>query len=290
MQSNLENDYLQKLLVDLTSYGLSSSQARLYLFLLGKPPIPAGRISQKLNMHRVEVYRKLRELAEIGAVQVYLDSPKKFAAVNPKTVLKSLVNRMELRILSLKDSTDPLEGRLKIYETSQNMRNLTDASIQGVNNYYKFGKGREGYFRELRRTIEGAKSEVLIITSTNGIARAYLNGFHDVYRHAAKRGVCVRMVGEINRDNLKLAKRFAKVLELRHIAEVGFRFTVIDQSIAIISTNFDDSNLGSKSDSDSFFFFNDATMGSAWRFLFYHLWDDAIAYDVHAKGLGSIEG
>jgi hypothetical protein len=95
------------------------------------------------------------------------------------------------------------------------------------------------------------------------------------------------MVAEINKHNLKFASKFSRILELRHVEEVYFRFTVVDKSSALLSARFDDNNLGSRSDSDSFFFFNDPAMSSAWHFLFYHLWNDAMRYETHAKTIAN---
>src|SRR5690349_4506879 len=136
-----EDGYFQKLVAELTLYGLSSSQARLYLFLLGRSPLSAGQISKQLGVHRVDVYRQLRQLGDAGIVELFLDSPKKFAASDPKTALTSLTSRVELKLVSLRELSFGLEERLRIFEANQKLV-TPSGSKSSADSYYKFASGR----------------------------------------------------------------------------------------------------------------------------------------------------
>ena len=83
----LENEEYSKLILELSAYGLSLNQAKVYLFLLTNGITSARPIATSLGLHRVEVYRKLRELEELGLVEIYLSSPKRYSATEPKEAL-----------------------------------------------------------------------------------------------------------------------------------------------------------------------------------------------------------
>ena len=111
--------------------------------------------------------------------------------------------------------------------------------------------------------------------SANGLRRTFMSGLSKDYVSAKSRGVSVRMISEINPDNLPYAKRISKLLELRHLDGVHLRFVVVDRRTAILSARFDESDMSMKTAADDYLVIDDKRFSDAARFIFEHLWNVA---------------
>jgi sugar-specific transcriptional regulator TrmB len=266
--------------MELCSYGLTTNQARLYLFMLGKPPLSASVISKGSGMHRVEVYRKLGEMESLGMVERYLGSPVKFKTMRPSAVLSGLVDRMDQKISMLRDSSGNLQRPL---EGLESIRRANNQPILENHEYrYSNAAGREEYLMEIRRLIADAKHEIMSVTSANGMVRGVLAGNIELFRDAAKRGIRTRMITEVNKENTTQARGFARVVDLRHSHNVNFRFHIFDRAVTILSTRFDD-NISIKSARDDYFVFKDAAYSATQSFLFEHLWETGVPFEKRIR-------
>lgn len=270
---NDEGIRFQILVEALAPYGLTPNQAKLYLYLLGRESTSAGEISRRLGIHRVDVYRKLRELGDLGLLDLYIGSPRRFTAVDPKNALSSILKKKESELLALKNVTHDVQSALKGLEMANKAR-MSRSEVAGTaQSYYRFSKGRESYLREMKQLIRSSKYEIIKITSGNGLKRAFLLGLTKEYKQAADRGVSIRMIGEVRKDNLVYAKKLAKVVQLRHVRDADFRFIVVDHSITMLSAQYDDGSMSGSGDSDSYFVLSDPIFAKVMCFLFKHLWE-----------------
>ncbi len=268
-------------------FGLSPNQVKLYLYLLGRESTSAGEISRRLSIHRVDVYRKLRELSDLGLLDLHIGSPRRFTAVDPKEALSWILKRKESELLALKDVASEVQTSLEALEMANKARKPRSEVTGNGQSDYRFSKGRESYFREMKQLIRDSRHEILKITSGNGLKRAFLLGLTKEYKKAAERGVSIKMIGEVQKDNLTYARRLAKVVQLRHVRDIHFKFIVVDRSITMLSAKYDDASLLGSGDSDSYFVLSDPNFASVLCFLFEHLWEGADDFptprDVAAK-------
>jgi len=273
----------RNLMAELSAYGLTVNQARLYIFLLGKSPLSANEISVRLGLHRVEVYRKLHEMELLGLVERHLDSPMKFSVLGPDSAVAGLITRIDQRVSALRDSSTSLRDGLK---TLQDSRRTEDKPVARGHEYrFRSAVGREQYLNETKRLIEGARHEIMSVTSANGIMRGVLAGNLQDFEAAARRGVRTRMITEINRQNSVQAQRFSEIVELRHAHSIHFRFHIFDRAITVLSTGFDD-NVAIKSEVDDYFVFKDHAYAAAQSFLFEHLWETGMPFRERLRRIG----
>lgn len=86
---------LTKILDELSKYGLTESQAKVYhaITRLGETPVPP--IAKELHVHRAEIYRVLRELGEKGIIKERKGRPILFTALPPEEALKTLLKQQQ---------------------------------------------------------------------------------------------------------------------------------------------------------------------------------------------------
>ena len=79
----------------LTSLGLKSSEAKIFLILSNSEASTAGTISQKSGIAREFVYQILPKLGKKGLIETIIAVPKKFKAVSIKDAYTILLRRKE---------------------------------------------------------------------------------------------------------------------------------------------------------------------------------------------------
>jgi sugar-specific transcriptional regulator TrmB len=258
---------------DLVRLGLKGSDASLYLYLLSRgTPTPVHSISKDTGLHRVDLYRRLKDLEQNGLVEMHLETPKKYSAVEPQIAISSLVHKMEAEISSIRKSTSSLESRLELFKKSASKEPLVDESERGA---YRLVLGRARQIQEIRGLIRSAKLEVLRILSPNTLPRIFMYKLDKDYINAKRRGVPVRMIADINSETLPYAKRVSKILQLRHLDGVNFRATIVDRATVTFSTRFDESDMSINAPGDEYLMSNDKRFAEATCFIFEHLWKNA---------------
>ncbi len=130
---------------------LKEGEAAIYVHLCLAGPAKAGDLAAALKLHRNEVYRNATRLLSRGLVELTLERPARYAAVNPKMVFDSeITSRLasvdELRLA--RDSVFPLLTQLHV---------TADAPMKST---YKVVQGREEIYALRDRLIEGAKGSI----------------------------------------------------------------------------------------------------------------------------------
>ncbi|MDG6917480.1 MAG: hypothetical protein JRM85_07820 [Nitrososphaerota archaeon] len=257
----------------LVTCGLTLNQAKVYVYLLLRGPSTVHAISRDLGVHRVEVYRKVRDLDGLGLIETYLEDPKRYAAVEPSVASSVLLRRQEERLSAfesdLKEAFSKLESaRRALGPQLERQRGPGEGS-------YRFVRGRRRYYKEMAALARGAKTEILRIVSPGGVARTVIAGLDREYEEARRRGVETRMICEVDRRNRAYAKRLSKVVQLKHLSGVRLRFTVVDRSVTMLGAKFDETSQSLDSAVDSYIVFDDPGLSEAFRMFFEHLWADA---------------
>lgn len=259
-----------KLSIDLTSYGLTINEAKIYVYLLGNGSASVRTISNALGLHRVDVYRKLHELENFGMLELHLDFPKTYTAAPPRNALFAVLRKQEERLEGLKLKSRGLISKLNEY------RNLAEGfskeAVVNLGSSYRLVAGRRRYYDEIKTMIRNAQSEVLRIVSAEGIIRTFSSGVYKEYARAKSRGISLKMISEINSQNRTYAKRLSGLVEVRHLDDVHLRFMVADRSISVLSARFDETSMSLDCVDDNYLVFNDPKIAQSYCFFFEHLW------------------
>jgi CheY-like chemotaxis protein/predicted transcriptional regulator len=111
------------MLEELPEYGLTEIQAKVYYHLLRLGKTSSTEISKKLGVHRSEVYRVLRELAEKGIVTEHKNTrPILFTPTRPQVALDILVQEQEKKLKKRRDNLPRLVSWLNSQTNARKMR------------------------------------------------------------------------------------------------------------------------------------------------------------------------
>jgi sugar-specific transcriptional regulator TrmB len=275
------NNFTSNELLDLTQklsyFGVTSSHAKLYLYLLSKKkPVRAGIIIKETSLHRADAYRALRALRSQGLVRVEISAPAQYSAVDPAIALSTLLSQAQGKVVFLKDLKKNLGPRLKA------LQSISESSRPGISDpesesYYKLVSGREGYYAEVKTLIQSSQSEVLRILSALGLQLTTKLGLDKEYERVVDKGISVKIIADVRKENLKQAQKLSRVVEIRHLDEVNARFTIIDRRITIFGHKFDNSatpQQGTKEEVEgNYLVLSDPKLAEVSCFFFEHLWN-----------------
>jgi DNA-binding response OmpR family regulator len=113
-------EYLENVADELANFGLTKTQAKIYVTLIASGVASASEIGKSSKIRREEVYRLIPELEKRGLITRKLKTPKKFSAIEPEAAIQILtrakLNIMKEEIDRLKQKQTELISKLKTVE------------------------------------------------------------------------------------------------------------------------------------------------------------------------------
>lgn len=89
-------------------FGLTETDAEIYLLLTREGPQHGRRIAKSLELYKQQLYRSLKRLQRKGAVNITLERPAHFSAVSLEKILDFLIEAKKEQALALQESKKEL--------------------------------------------------------------------------------------------------------------------------------------------------------------------------------------
>ena len=206
----------------LNELGLSAQEAKVYLYLSKSGTQKAIEISKYLKIHKVEVYRFLKNLENKGLVESTLERPTRFAAAPFEEVLDDLISKRRKITTALQDQKEKI---LRHWD-AMNVEKMPVKSER-----FMVLSGRENVYLKILNLVRHAQREVLGITTDVGLLHGDQNGIlSQGITEAAERSraipVSARLLTPITKANLEIAKSLERMLRNRGIRVDIRHFTI----------------------------------------------------------------
>ena len=104
---------LDKIRNELINFGLTKSQAKVFIYLGKYGSKTASEIAKALQLPRTETYHLVNSLQNIGLVLAELDHPTKYSAMEMKEAVNTLVKQEQERIDNLADKEKSISAMWK---------------------------------------------------------------------------------------------------------------------------------------------------------------------------------
>ncbi|MCP8309814.1 MAG: hypothetical protein H3Z54_14200, partial [archaeon] len=217
---------------ELTKLGLTKLQARLYITLLELGVSPVRKVVKATSLHKVEVYRVLRELTDIGMAEEVITNPKKFRAIEPKIAIEAILQKEKEKVGMMEQKGKELSVWLESIQGREEEKE--DFGVR-----FKLIEGARRLLDRVQRMLENAQKEVLFIMRGPWIRKGVQEGVDRIISKCFSRGVRFRGVTNIDKDNINLAERFIDMMELRHNGNIGPLILIIDEREVLFGTAFE---------------------------------------------------
>ncbi len=206
-------------------FDLNLYEAKIWTALLSRGTSTAGELSNISDVPRSRTYDILESLEKKGFIIMKLGKPIKFVALKPEEVVERVKKNL---IIQAKEKSKRLE-QLKNDEILKELTELFTKGIKFVEPSEMSGslKGRQNLYNHLDMMIREAESTITIVTTADGLKRKF-EALIPSLEKCKKRKVKIRIAAPIDKNNLKVAKEFTKVAEIRHSPKMRARFVIVD--------------------------------------------------------------
>ena len=273
----------------LSELGLSAKEVKVYLYAAKRGPQKAIELSKNLKMHKVEVYRFLKNLENKGLMESTLERPTRFTANPFEQVLDSLISEKRKTTAALQEKKKTILNQWK----SMNVE-----KTPGITERFVILSGRKNVYSRMLNLIQRTQREILGITTNAGLIMGDQNGFlSQGITETAERSrdvqVYARLLTQLTKENLEIAKNFVQKLQRHHISiEIGQvdldakfapRLLIRDGDEAVVFLT--PRNMSIAKQEDTGVWTNSKAFVSALQALFEEMWKDSKPLSERIKEL-----
>ncbi|MEK6828761.1 MAG: helix-turn-helix domain-containing protein [Nanoarchaeota archaeon] len=206
-------------------FDLNLYEVKVWAALLSRGTSTAGELSSISDVPRSRTYDILESLEKKGFIVMKLGKPIKFVALKPEEVVERVKKNL---MQDAKERTQRLE-KLKGDEVLEELTGLFTKGIKFVEPSDLSGslRGRQNLYNHLDMMIRDAEKTITIVTTSEGLSRK-IEVLMPSLEKCKKRGVKIRIAAPIDNNNIKVAREFKKVAEVRNLDKMKARFVIID--------------------------------------------------------------
>jgi sugar-specific transcriptional regulator TrmB len=208
-------------------FDLNLYEVKVWAALLSRGTSTAGELSSISDVPRSRTYDILESLEKKGFILMKLGKPIKFVALKPEEVVERVKKNL---VKYAKERTERLEN-LKNDEVLEELNSLFTKGIKFVEPSDLSGslRGRQNLYNHMDMMLRGAEKTITIVTTREGLNRK-LEAIMPTLDKCKKRGVRIRVAAPVDASNIKIAREFKKVGEIKDLDKMKARFVVIDSN------------------------------------------------------------
>jgi sugar-specific transcriptional regulator TrmB len=206
-------------------FDLNLYEVKVWTALLSRGTSTAGELSNISDVPRSRTYDILESLEKKGFIIMKLGKPIKFVALKPEEV----VERVKKNLIKEAQNKSKRLEKLKEDEVLGELTTLFTQGVKFVEPTDLSGslKGRQNLYNHLDMMVRDAEETITIVTTAEGLNRK-LEALLPSLQKVKKRGVKVRVAAPVDKNNVKVAKDFKKVAEVKNLQKMKARFVIID--------------------------------------------------------------
>lgn len=208
-------------------FDLNLYEVKVWAALLSRGTSTAGELSNISDVPRSRTYDILESLEKKGFIVMKLGKPIKFVALKPDEVIERVKKNL---MKYAKERTERLEN-LRNDEVLEELNSLFTKGVKFVEPSDLSGsiRGRQNLYNHVDMMLRGAEKSITIVTTREGLNRKF-EAIMPTLEKCKKRGVRIRIAAPVDSSNLKIAKEFKKVAEVKDLDKMKARFVIIDSN------------------------------------------------------------
>jgi DNA-binding response OmpR family regulator len=231
-QTSNFQEFLEETAAELTHFGLTKTQAKIYITLLALGVASASEIAALSKIRREEIYRIIPEMEKHGIITRKLKTPRKFAATKPETAIQVLT---KIKLKTMKEEIDKLKQ--KQAELVSRLK-TTELPIERENCSVEVLSQRDSAFVKLRDMAKNAKNQIDIVTPLQNLTIIYVNRPRKLMEKVLK-SVKMRILTEdceldvFTKKILQFSEANDNPIELRQVEKLPFNLLIVDDKEAM---------------------------------------------------------
>lgn len=263
-KSYTPSDNFKKTYEALEKLGLTEYEAKIYTILVKMGQKNATEISFLSRVPRPKTYGAIKNLKKKGLITIISGKPERYSAVSPNNLLLPIVKTM---IQDAEECKKIVESLALSFEASR----YISPERQFETYEHWIIKGRDKVHKKIIEMIDKAQDYIFIITSANGIIRAY-KAFSNILEKARRMKVDVRVMAPLTAENKTAIQEFSEIIKIKVENTILPRYIIIDgKEIMFIDAT--PNNLIIEDGQDIGTWTDDPFLAQMYRKLFLNIWE-----------------
>jgi len=187
----------------LIELGLTRRDSEVYLLLAKKGTLRVRDMSHTLKLNRQQLHRTLKSLQSKGIVNSTLERPARFSAIPFEKAMDIFIKARMEEVQRLQRNKDEALSKWRSVEIGETI----DSSAR-----FMIMEGRNYIYSKILQMINETKNQLSLMSTVQGLVRASQFGIFDAgFSHPLKSKIRFRVLTELSRENLDVAKALLKV-------------------------------------------------------------------------------
>ncbi len=210
----------EKVLKTLGDFGLTTLDSKVYVYLAKSGPKKGNEISKAVKIQKQQLYRSLKKLQSKAIVSATLEHPTRFSAVSFEQVIDLFVRAKLEEAQSIQHEKGEL---LSSWEE------IPVGAAPEVSARFTVIEGRNIIYSRIRQMINNTESQLSIISTVPGLARADQFGLLDAgFKHPFRSKVQFRILTHLTEQNVGTMKSL-----LNETPKPGLRFEIRNPNLGL---------------------------------------------------------
>jgi HTH-type transcriptional regulator, sugar sensing transcriptional regulator len=166
---------IEKITEGLTSFGLTKSQAKVYIYLGKYGSKTSPEVCRDLRLPRTETYHILNILTNYGIVETEFSHPTKFSAMPMEKAITLMLKSAQTKINMLE------EKEQEIAKLWKQIPNFFTKSTESKNEKFQMLQGSSRIHCKMKNMIYDAKTNCKIFCGAKDLSRFYYSNLIDIF-------------------------------------------------------------------------------------------------------------
>ena len=260
----------------LSDSGLAEREIAVIGALSGKSNMRASEVAKELGTTRLEAYKSLEELQDIGLVSVIADRPMRFSCPRIDKAVEHLIDIRRGQLSRIERSFNEIQSSI-------DKSNFVQEDTQDLENpKFTILKERVRILNRLEKMAENAEEDIVLILGKFGILPIFRGNTIQSINDAAERGVKVRILAQLDRRTVRFYRDIHGSIEVRHSDDLDAQGVVKDSSEVIQYLSSDENPVG-KGKNDAALVIESSQFAESQRNLIEAIWEEAIPFETASK-------
>jgi len=260
----------------LSDSGLSEREIAVIHALSGGSSMRASEVAKKIGTTRLDAYKSIEELQNIGIVSVIADRPMKFSCPRLDRVVEHLIEIRKGQLSRIETSYKEFKSHI------EDSRFEYEEPEDDDNPRFTILKERVRILNRLEKMAENSENDMVLILGRFGILPLFRGGTASSINEAAARGVRVRILAQLDKRTIRFYRDLDGSIEVRHSEDIDAQGALKDQSEVIQYLSSDENPVG-RGKNEAALVIESSQFAENQRNLIEAIWEESVPFDIASK-------
>lgn len=259
---------LEKIQEELMNFGLTSNQAKVFIFLGKYGSKTSPEVCNALKLPRTETYNVLNSLLNRGIVTSEFQHPTKYSALSMDRAILTMVQAAQENVNGL------AKKEFELTKLWNHIPSFAEESDESKSERFQMLQGLTRVHHKMKEMIKDAQTECKIVCSEKDLSRFYHSDFFDMLPSmGADLKLIISPTNKIPRYIRVIDETKIRILPNNNLE--GQCFVITDSNEVLIFLR----NSDTTSKNVFAFWTNTASLVNSMRSLFYYSWQNSLPLD-----------